>query len=160
MGREKPSFPCLAEISFPLFPFFLSFHNLVHILVLSGLLLDFPSATVGSNRERGIFPNLPPNQCLLNTPGSQREACSGKGFLWIHRHRSEIESECSRDQQERLLLCHIVGETLGFNEQLTGFFKSTFSFDIRMAVYLPVQGSSPLYWASQMIVVTTPVCSC
>lgn len=38
-------------------------------------------------------------------------------------------SKCSGDQQECLLLCKIVGEPLGFDGQLTGFFKTMCSFD-------------------------------
>lgn len=93
------------------------------------------------------------------TPGSQREAYSGKGFLWIHRDRSRSRKaqETSRGFCSFVIslgnLLVLMGSWQYLQDHLLLWHtEGLFSHLVRRP--------KPLYWASKMISVTVHMCSC
>lgn len=126
-GKENNSFPCLAESSFPLVPFSLMVRNATQDPVPAGFSAAPSPSKHEKHRERGMLPNLPCGLCLLLHFWVPGEADSGKGSLWVPRARSK--RMCPEDKQRYPLLGSILGEPLGFDGQLAGFFKDRLSCD-------------------------------
>lgn len=84
--------------------FSLIFHNLVHVRVLAGLLLDVPSsANTGSSWDRSGLPHAPQSQCVLfhlQVP----EVAHLEKALCIHRHRSKSAQGTCRSIRSFVIL--------------------------------------------------------
>lgn len=104
---------------------------------------------------KGVHPQTSASVSVRSyTSGSQRKADSRRGFLCILRDSSK-----SRYPQKRLL-CKMVGEPLGFDGRLTGFFKSMSSCHTEWLFIHLFRRPSPLYWTSPVIIATAQVRSC